>query len=187
MESILKNEKLIEVIASADESTLRAVLRGLCAEREVEKLVGKHLYEVTKVNAAKADSSGLKRKATSPVHICIQCGQAFEEGDNKKECRYHSEEMEIDYDSSTWHDWDEKTFGKRDTEENRCNPDILGGFVYPCCDQPADESDGCKLGYHRAVDGKRGRFGVDDSTDEDEGDEEDEEDEEDEDDDEGDE
>ncbi|KAK3340838.1 hypothetical protein B0H65DRAFT_431587, partial [Neurospora tetraspora] len=144
-----------EAIASADESTLRTVLRGLCAEREVEKLVGKHLYQVTKLNAAKADSSGSKRKATSPVHICIRCGQAFEEDDNRKECRYHPEEMEIDDNASTWYDWDERAHGEMDTAENRRNPDLLGGFIYYCCEKRADESEGCKLGYHQAIDGKR--------------------------------
>ncbi|KAK3495013.1 uncharacterized protein B0T23DRAFT_336379 [Neurospora hispaniola] len=166
MEAIQTGEKLIEAIASADESTLRAVLRGLCAEREVAQLISKHLYEVNKLNAAKGGSSGSKRKATSPVHICIQCGQAFEEDDNKKECRYHSEDMEFDENSSTWYDWNEDCHGYMDSEENRRNPDLLGGFVYPCCDKRADEAEGCKLGYHRAVDGKRGRFDVDDSADE---------------------
>lgn len=90
MSGILRGEKLIEAINSADESTLRTVVRGLCAEREVEQFVGKALHEVNKFKASEVESSSLKRKATSPVHICIQCGQAFEEEDNKKECRYHT-------------------------------------------------------------------------------------------------
>lgn len=101
MESTLRGEKLIEAIASADESTLRAVLRGVCADRDAQQLVGKHLYEITKLNAAKTEGSGLKRKATSTVHICIQCGQAFEEDDNEKECRYHSGMM-MASDSRSW-------------------------------------------------------------------------------------
>lgn len=78
--------------------------------------------------------------------------------------------MELDENSSTWYDWDEQTWGEMDTEENRCNPDTLRGFIYTCCNKRADEAGGCKLGYHRAVDGKRGRFDVDDSADEDGGD-----------------
>ncbi|KAK3952730.1 hypothetical protein QBC32DRAFT_370043 [Pseudoneurospora amorphoporcata] len=167
MESIPKGEKLIGTIASADESTLRAVLRGLCADREVQELVGKHLYE-----------------QRPPVHICIQCGHAFEEDDNKKECRYHTEEMEIDDNASTWYDWDENRHGEMDSEKNRRNPDTLGGFIYPCCDKRADEAEGCKMGYHRAVDGKRGRFDVDDSVDEEKGGEDEEQDNEEEEDDE---
>lgn len=87
--------------------------------------------------------------------------------------------MEIDYDAGTWADWDENCHGEMDSDENRRNPDLLGGFVYPCCDKVADKAEGCKLGYHRPVDGKRGRFDFDDSADEDEGDEQDEEDKED--------
>lgn len=184
MEAIQTGDKLMEAIASADESTLRAVLRGLCAKCEVEQLIGKHFYELNKFSAAKGGSSGSKRKATSPVHICVECGQAFEEDDNKKECRYHLgmcatsaslfgqvanrriEEMEFDENSSTWADYDENCFGMMDSEENRRNPDTLGGFVYPCCNKRADEAEGCKLGYHRAFNGKRGRFDVDDSADE---------------------
>ncbi|EGO58118.1 hypothetical protein NEUTE1DRAFT_117062 [Neurospora tetrasperma FGSC 2508] len=166
MEAVQTGDKLMEAIASADESTLRAVLRGLCAKREVEQLIGKHFYELNKFSAAKGGSSGSKRKATSPVHICVECGQAFEEDDNKKECRYHLEEMEFDENSSIWADYDENCFGVMDSEENRRNPDTLGGFVYPCCNKRADEAEGCKLGYHRAVDGKRGRFDFDASADE---------------------
>lgn len=98
MASILQGEELIEAIVSADESTLRAVLRGVCADRDAQQLVGKHLYEVNKLKAAKEaketstdnSSSGLKkRKASTAIQICIQCNQAFEEDDNRKECRYH--------------------------------------------------------------------------------------------------
>lgn len=76
-----------------------------------------------------------------------------------------TEEPEIDDDASTWNDWDEDTFGERDTEDNRRNPDTLGGFMYYCCDKRADEPGGCMLGYHRAVDGKRGRYDIGNSVD----------------------
>lgn len=94
MEAIPKGEKLVKTIASADDSTLRVVLRALCAENETQELIGKYLYEISNFKPAKAkgfEESSLKRKAESPVQICIQCGQVFEEDDNKEDsCRYHT-------------------------------------------------------------------------------------------------
>lgn len=80
----------------------------------------------------------------------------------------------------TWDDWNEDCHGYMDSEENRRNPDLLGGFVYPCCNKRADEAEGCKLGYHRAANSKRGRCDVDDSADDKDEGEDDEEQEEDE-------
>ncbi|KAK3399107.1 hypothetical protein B0T20DRAFT_351140 [Sordaria brevicollis] len=178
MSGILRGEKLIEAINAADESTVRTVLRGLCADDEVEKLVGKHLYQVANLITTKAGTSDSKRKATASVHICVRCGNAFDENDNKtkKECRYHPEEMEIDDSSSAWYDWDEDAHGEKDTPENRRTPHLLRGYIYYCCEKRADESEGCKLGYHKAVDGKRGKYDFDDDDDDEEEEDDDEED-----------
>lgn len=93
VEAIPKGEKLIEAIASADESTLRIVLRALCAKRANQELIGKYLYEAANAKPAESNDAGepsLKRKAEYPVQICIQCDQAFNENDNKEDsCRYH--------------------------------------------------------------------------------------------------
>lgn len=54
--------------------------------------------------------------------------------------------MEVDWQSDTWADAEEETWGPHDTEENRENyPD---GFVWTCCELSGSEQ-GCKVGPHR--------------------------------------
>lgn len=45
-----------------------------------------------------------------------------------------------------------------DCQETREDPEYRRGFIYLCCDQCAVGSEGCTTGYHRAADGKRGKF-----------------------------
>ncbi|KAK3952729.1 hypothetical protein QBC32DRAFT_340653 [Pseudoneurospora amorphoporcata] len=55
-----------------------------------------------------------------------------------------------------------------DTPENRKDYRRLGGFKYRYCGRSADHSEriGCRRGYHQAADGKRGKYGYEDSGDE---------------------
>ncbi|MCJ1243335.1 hypothetical protein MMC30_000532 [Trapelia coarctata] len=60
-------------------------------------------------------------------------------------------DLEIDYESDTWVDWDEDCHGSMDTKKHRSEyPD---GFRWTCCNRSGDE-DGCQKGRHKA---KRGR------------------------------
>ncbi|GIQ88002.1 hypothetical protein KIPB_010158 [Kipferlia bialata] len=54
---------------------------------------------------------------------------------------YHPGELEIDYESETWYDWDEDCHGRMDTQSNRREyPD---GFVWSCCGE-SGEAEGCE-------------------------------------------
>jgi hypothetical protein len=99
------------------------------------------------------------------------CGEAFLEDENQDDtCCYHegwstnpqlilaqlnrwtnhrtSGELEYDWESSTWNDWDEKTFGPHDAEENK--REHPGGFIWDCCDEPGDDKKGCTVTPHEA-------------------------------------
>ena len=53
---------------------------------------------------------------------------------------HHPGDLEIDYDSGVWDDWDERCHGPIDSQSNRREyPD---GFVWSCCDKQGDEG-GC--------------------------------------------
>jgi len=54
-------------------------------------------------------------------------------------------DLEIDYESSTWDDWDENCHGIQDTEENQ--HEYPEGFVWSCCDTQGDAV-GCDVGDH---------------------------------------
>ena len=61
--------------------------------------------------------------------------------DSEDEEPYHPGELEFDYESSTWDDWDERCHGPRDTNSHRNEyPD---GFRWSCCGEPGD-AEGCE-------------------------------------------
>jgi hypothetical protein len=115
-----------------------------------------------------------KRKPTSTLSICVQCGEPFYE-DSNRGCRYHSGEfpartfasvapllnrnlgvMEPDYDGDFWADHDEDCHGIIDSNEMR--EEFPDGFVWTCCDKLGSEP-GCQVGQHQSnpENSKKGR------------------------------
>lgn len=56
-------------------------------------------------------------------------------------------ELEVDYDSPAWADWDENCHGTIDTEEMQ--EEYPDGFTWNCCDKTGSEP-GCTAGRHEA-------------------------------------
>ncbi|KAF7547846.1 hypothetical protein G7046_g8877 [Stylonectria norvegica] len=179
----------VQEMVDAPEGEVRAVLMSLCNDQRVRRkaLANWKLVRCPLTpNTANEPNRGTKRKATSDILICVQCDEYFFTDDNtKKGCNYHFGELECDYDSPKWIDWDERCHGPEDSEENReAYPD---GFTWTCCDKEGGSS-GCAKGRHEAnpdlsKKGKDEPPTTEESNDDDDvDDEEDEEDEEDEDD-----
>jgi hypothetical protein len=71
----------------ASEQQLRAILLALCDDSSVRALAENH-YRALK--AADDPSTGLKRKATDDLFVCVQCDEAFtEESNTETSCWYH--------------------------------------------------------------------------------------------------
>ncbi|KAJ4392695.1 hypothetical protein N0V85_006874 [Neurospora sp. IMI 360204] len=189
------DDQLMTAITLAPEDTVRAVLRALTGDDTCKSRIATIMAKLPlglattaastagKIGIASNEASNPKKRKAPTTHICVQCDELFEEGDRSKTCLYHPYDMELDEDAPGWIDWPypDEIY---DTEIMRKeNPD---GFVYPCCEALGSEGlVGCKLGRHRAADGKRGKFpGSDVESSSEEEDEETEEDEEDEDEDE---
>jgi hypothetical protein len=87
-----KGEKLIETIASAPESTIRSVLRALCADSETEYRIGELLARLlpdSEPSDGNSSANNNKRKPGSKMEICAQCDQPFDENDGGGTCVYH--------------------------------------------------------------------------------------------------
>lgn len=64
--------------------------------------------------------------------------------------------MELDYSAPAWVDWPYPD-GIHDSEHMR--KAYPNGFTFPCCEALGTEAnEGCKLGKHRAADGKRSKY-----------------------------
>jgi hypothetical protein len=63
--------------------------------------------------------------------------------------------LAVDYESDLWADHDENCHGDIDTPENQ--REFPEGFIYSCCEKRGG-SEGCEVGNHQAVDGKRTRY-----------------------------
>ncbi|RSL64935.1 hypothetical protein CEP54_004460 [Fusarium duplospermum] len=102
----------------------------------------------SQVRRGPIEGGGQKRKAAGELLLCVQCDQPFiEEENNRQACWYHWGELEVDYDSPAWVDWDENCHGTIDTDEQREeHPD---GFTWNCCDNAGSEP-GCTTGKHEA-------------------------------------
>lgn len=94
----LKGEKVIEAIASAHESTIRSVLRALCADKETEHRIGallsKLLPDTTNPSSGSFNSAN-KRKPGGKMEICVQCDQPFDEEGESETCVYHPGEWAL--------------------------------------------------------------------------------------------
>jgi hypothetical protein len=160
------------------DEVIRKIFTALCEkDPETEKKALKCLKAFAKYNKKKSEqqaevSADTKRKAEGPlpdVHLCENCDEGFLEEDNEDDaCCYHPGAMmdtynieialadtislgylEVNEDSSTWDDWDERTFGDHDNDDNR--KEYPEGFTWDCCDARGDEKKGCEVGPHEAV------------------------------------
>ncbi|KAK1774758.1 hypothetical protein QBC45DRAFT_336824 [Copromyces sp. CBS 386.78] len=161
----LQDEEIVQAIASAPSSTVRTVLRALCADEETKLRIGMFLSQLPVTyeqrdqsrqgsSSSSSSSASRKRKTAPQIEICVQCESPFEEGDESLTCQHHPYDMEIDFDSEFWadcgHEYDDTPFWREQ------NPD---GFTFPCCGETGSSVDeGCTMGKHRAADGKRGRY-----------------------------
>ncbi|RSL62588.1 hypothetical protein CEP51_013443 [Fusarium floridanum] len=135
----------LDELLNAPESQIRSVLGALCSDGIVQRHALEH-FDALK--SEEGSSGGQKRKAAGELLICVQCDQPFTEEENdKKACWYHWGELEVDRDSPTWDDWDERCHGTIDTETMREeHPD---GFTWNCCDNAGSET-GCVTGRHES-------------------------------------
>ncbi|KAK0624199.1 hypothetical protein B0T14DRAFT_426372 [Immersiella caudata] len=147
----------VEQLKNADSGQVRAILIALCDDNEVRK---KALDYYRQLNAVHVPNSTSKRaRSPSPViQICVQCESAFDKTDNKaKGCRYHSGEMEPDYDSDFWADHDERCHGTIDSDF--CRSEYPEGFIWTCCEKGGDE-EGCRMSRHVSDPNKNKRHGL---------------------------
>ncbi|KAK3505476.1 hypothetical protein B0T13DRAFT_392107 [Neurospora crassa] len=100
----LKDREILTAIATAPSSTVRSVLRTLCAHNDNKRLIGKMISQLPLTPDQVEQNNTKKRKA---VHqeICVQCGCTFERGDESLSCRHHPYDMELDHSDDKWCDW----------------------------------------------------------------------------------
>ncbi|KAH6603185.1 cytochrome p450 [Trichoderma cornu-damae] len=158
-----------ELIDSLTAEQAHAILKYLCDDASIASKVSAYATEL------KAEP-----RLTA---ICVQCDLPFDPSRNTyKKCRYHSGDMEVDWDGDCWADHDEDCHGAIDTEEMR--EEHPSGFFWNCCDR-SGEQEGCRLGRHEA-DPSKSKRGMGYGSETDEGDQRVEEEDDDDDDDEGD-
>ncbi|KAJ4392694.1 hypothetical protein N0V85_006873 [Neurospora sp. IMI 360204] len=157
-------ESVVAVIDIAPESTVRAVLRALCAEDDlmvcIAKLLAKLPLDVESEDDQPAEQSGSgstyapaqghwsgsggdssrqgKRKAVQ-MEICVQCESSFEEGDESL-----TYDMEIDYEGDLWPDWPDYVPIE---DSDYCREQNPNGFIFHCCgEQGSSVDEGCTMG-----------------------------------------
>ena len=57
---------------------------------------------------------------------------------------HHPGELEVDYDSGVWDDWDERCHGPIDSRSNQKK--YSDGFVWSCCERVGTYAEGCEGG-----------------------------------------
>ncbi|KAI1146657.1 hypothetical protein F4825DRAFT_439947 [Nemania diffusa] len=155
----------MDPLTNISEANAKSILLALCADdsqltRRAENLLRK-IDTLQQREMTASNQSGKKRKASSTIRICGQCQDSFyEEENNDKACRYHSGELEVDYESDVWADHDENCHGEINTDSNRI--EFPEGFIWDCCDKLGYRS-GCTRGRHDA-NGSRGIYGTEPGT-----------------------
>ncbi|EAA29853.1 hypothetical protein GE21DRAFT_3839 [Neurospora crassa] len=160
-----QSRNIIEQINTAPDDTIRAILRYLTGDYDtrfmIETLLPKLPLDESEMRTHE-DESSRKRKADThtpedqnpkkrKLEICLQCDEAFEEGDTSASCRYHTS---IQFDPEAPY-WQNKPPGIR--EDGSVGRTVhKPGYWFPCCHQwGTHDKLGCRLGPHRAADGVR--------------------------------
>ena len=77
---------------------------------------------------------------------CKNCEQEFDATKNFSEaCNYHDGDLEVNFESSTWDDWNEDTWGPID---ERLEEDFPEGFKWDCCEGDGNAR-GCQTDWHQ--------------------------------------
>ncbi|KAK4163291.1 hypothetical protein QBC43DRAFT_264369 [Cladorrhinum sp. PSN259] len=161
----------VESVANADESVLRAAVHALCKhDAKVHSRLATIIYSISQSTTNSFGNKKRKLLVDVTKHlVCGQCKQTFHSDSNnngkRPACRYHSGELEVDYD--LWPDHNEKYHGPINTSFHR--KEYPDQFVWNCCDEPGNEP-GCRRSRHRTKDDER--FKADDTSEEEEGGEE---------------
>lgn len=98
-----------------------------------------------------SDESNLGVPGYDPASDTADDDSDADESDSKDDedahdCRFHSGELEVDYDHYDWPDHDEDCHGTIDSDGLRAEyPEC---YIWSCCNQPGDAS-GCKGSRHR--------------------------------------
>ncbi|KAI4818574.1 hypothetical protein E4T44_06545 [Aureobasidium sp. EXF-8845] len=130
-------------------SRLQSLLKNVCdASFEARALVEAQLIaEPTTTmtrNQELATDTGVKRQRYA---MCENCKEEFDTTNNTEDdCQYHDGELEVDWDSDTWVDWDQRCHGTIDTDFFDEYPE---GFRWECCGAVGNE-DGCQIKPHEA-------------------------------------
>ncbi|KAI0388961.1 hypothetical protein F5Y17DRAFT_463203 [Xylariaceae sp. FL0594] len=134
---------------NAPDYVVRSVLVALC-ENSISRsgpksccrsLRGRISWVKSVMETKKAAAAGLK------VEVEVECDEPFDPSDNHhRTCVFHPGELECDWYSEEWADWDENCHGPIDTKENRL--DYPNGFTWDCCDRPGSRR-GCTRGRHQ--------------------------------------
>ncbi|KAK3505475.1 hypothetical protein B0T13DRAFT_493032 [Neurospora crassa] len=160
-----QSRNIIEQINAAPEGTIRAIVRYLTGDYDtrfmIETLIPKLPLDESEMQTHE-DESNRKRKTNThtpedqnpkkrKLEICLQCDEAFEEGDTSASCRYHTS-MQFDPEAPYWKS---KPPGIR--EDGPVGRKVhKPGYWFPCCQQwGTHDKLGCRLGPHRAADGVR--------------------------------
>ncbi|OBZ72362.1 hypothetical protein A0H81_07844 [Grifola frondosa] len=120
-------EQLRIAIATVSGARLRAVVIALA-----ERIPAAEHALFEELVAMKRNK---EKTTTEPVprwEVCVNCDEEFDMGTHRVagECRYHSGDLEADYDSFV--DWDESCHGPIDTPANRRS--YPENFTWNCCD-----------------------------------------------------
>lgn len=80
---------------------------------------------------------------------CLNCGENFDVTCNERgDCRWHTGEKELDYESEFWADHDERCHGPMKSFFD--DPGYADGFIWDCC-QESGSNEGCKFTKHKAA------------------------------------
>ncbi|KAF4990068.1 hypothetical protein FGRMN_8687 [Fusarium graminum] len=144
-----------EMARLAPEHQVRAILLALCDDSSVRARAENH-YRALK--AADNPSTGVKRKATTDLYVCVQCDGAFShESNTETSCRYHPGSLDVDDSEDFWADHDEDCHGEIDTVEMR--EEMPDGFAWSCCGKLGGRK-GCTKGRHEADTMRSKRGGI---------------------------
>jgi hypothetical protein len=81
----------ISRVANAPEPFLRSIVLALCDDPETLKRAHTYLGRLVARSSRLGDRATPKRKADEELHICVKCGDAFTDSENKagRECWHH--------------------------------------------------------------------------------------------------
>ncbi|KAF2420311.1 hypothetical protein EJ08DRAFT_598492 [Tothia fuscella] len=140
---LLSHPVLLSAIQSADRDRLNAILGEILKSNPPALDIASSALLVN--GPSTTDDIENKEEPRKRYEKCLHCDEEYDVLDNEENsCGWHEGQLEPDYDSNVWDDWDEDCHGRIDDQEEA----FPEGFVWNCCEAKGDDDEPCMVDFH---------------------------------------